>query len=197
MDCATLKQSIRTELLLQKKQLSPAERQRKSQVISESVRRLQAFQTAQFVQLYLSNETEVETTPLFHLARRLKKQIVVPLIDLKNKILTFSELTRLGPDILEFGPFGIPQPRLPFQKKRQVDEIDLWIIPGVGFDRTGNRLGYGGGYYDRILHQVKNPVIGLAFDLQIIDHVPIEATDRPVDCIITEKRTIECREAKR
>ena len=197
MDCATLKQSIRTELLLQKKQLTPEERQRKSQVISESVHRFHAFQAAQFVQLYLSNETEVETTPLFHLARRLKKQIVVPLIDIKNKTLTFSKLTRLGPDILESGPFGIPQPRPAFQKKMQVDEIDLWIIPGVGFDRAGNRLGYGGGYYDRILHQVKNPVIGLAFDLQIIDHVPIEATDRPVDYIITEKRTIECREAKR
>ena len=117
----------------------------------------------------------------------------MPIIDVKHQRLFFSELTSLHPDSLEIGPLGIQQPKSTFQKKVTKNDIDLWVIPGIGFDLFGNRLGYGGGYYDKVLKGVRATVIGLAFDVQVVDKLPVESTDCPVDQIMTETRTILCR----
>ena len=68
--------------------------------------------------------------------------------------------------------------------------VNLAIIPAVGFDVHGNRLGRGGGFYDRLLSKLKCPKIGVCFDLQIVDSLPVEAHDAKVDLIVTEKRII-------
>ncbi len=152
------------------------------------------FQGAESIQFYLSMRDEVSTGFLIDTAQRLKKRIVVPLLGSESELLTFSELRSMEPETLEEGPFGVIQPRRPFQKKVMVKEIDLWVIPGIAFDKKGNRLGYGGGYYDRILYQHQKPVIGLAFDIQLVPQLPAEPTDVPVDFIMTETQTIVCRE---
>jgi len=82
-----------------------------------------------------------------------------------------------------------------------IADIDLVIVPGVVFDKSGHRIGYGHGYYDRFLDNLekinKNAVkVGLAYDFQIADKVPIEKHDVPVDKIVTEKRIIRCNTAK-
>lgn len=186
------KESIRAELRLLRKGIGTAERHKKSQAVTELLLQLQHFQKAQVIHLYLSYATEVETGSLFSLARRGKKRIIVPVMDVNSKSLRFSELNMLSSDILEKGPFGIRQPYPEFQKEVDPAIIDLWIVPGLGFDPQGNRMGYGGGYYDRALQGRKTTVVGLAFERQILPHLPLEATDVPVDYIITEKRTIVC-----
>ncbi len=158
-----------------------------------SLLQLKHFREARTIQLYLSYATEVETSPIFHFARRKNKQIAVPVINVKLPTLQFSELDALSPHMLEKNPLGISQPRLEFQKEVDPKIIDLWIIPGLAFDLQGNRLGYGGGYYDRALQGIKQPVLGLAFEMQVIPHLPVETTDVPMDYIITEKRTIVCK----
>lgn len=193
MQHTTQKQLIRAELRLLRKGISTAERHKKSQAVTELLLQLQHFQKAQVIHLYLSYATEVETGSLFSLARRKNKRIVVPVMDISSKSLHFSELNTLRPDILEKGPLGILQPYSNFQKEVDPATIDLWIVPGLGFDPQGNRLGYGGGYYDRVLQRRKTTVVGLAFEIQILPHLPFEETDVPVDYIITEKRTIVCR----
>ncbi len=196
MDASALKRLIRLEQLLFRRQLSASDRDLKSAAITERLLCFDLFQKAGSVQLYLSSQEEVDTTSLIYAAHRLKKRIAVPVLDIKNKTLIFSKLFRIDPDIFEVGPFGISQPKPAFQKKMDMDVIDFWIVPGIAFDKKGNRLGYGGGYYDRILSQTQKPVLGLAFELQIVKDVPIESTDVPVDVIITEERTIICREAE-
>ncbi len=189
----TLKQSIRAELLLRKRALSAAERQQKSRGVLQLLLQLHQFREARVIHLYLSHATEVETDTLFHLARRMNKQVAVPVIELQKKSLRFSELKVLDSDVLEPGPFKIRQPRTDFQKRVDPKSIDLWIMPGVGFDLQGNRLGQGGGYYDHVLQNIDKPRVGLAFEIQIIPHLPVETSDVPVDYVITEKRTIVCR----
>jgi 5-formyltetrahydrofolate cyclo-ligase len=74
--------------------------------------------------------------------------------------------------------------------------MDLFVVPGVAFDDQGNRLGQGAGYYDRLLTGISEriPIVGLAFELQIVERVPTNDHDIRVDWIITEKRLIKCRE---
>lgn len=194
MQYTRLKQSIRAELLLRKHALSALERQKKSRAVSQLLLQLPQFQEARLIHLYLSYDAEVETNMLFHIARGMNKQVAVPVINPTSKSLLFSELDKLTSRVLEQGPLKIPQPRPAFQKKIDPQTIDLWIIPGVGFDPQGRRLGQGGGYYDRALQGINKPVVGLAFEIQIMPHLPVEATDIPVDYIITENRTILCKE---
>ncbi|VAX33092.1 5-formyltetrahydrofolate cyclo-ligase [hydrothermal vent metagenome] len=187
------KKSIRKKLQLERRGVGATERQRKSQAIMAFLLQLDPFRKARTIQLYLSYATEVETSPIFHFARRKNKQIAVPILDRAHCALQFSELNTLSPHMLEKSPLGISQPRLEFQKKIDPKTIDLWIIPGLAFDPQGNRLGYGKGYYDRALQNIQQPVLGLAFEIQIVPHLPVETRDVPVDYIITEKRTIVCK----
>lgn len=89
---------------------------------------------------------------------------------------------------LETGPYGIQQPKeSPETGSVDVSDIDLVIVPGVAFDRQNNRLGRGQGYYDRFLKKMpaRTPLIGLAFDFQIVDHLPHrQGQDIPVSCVL-------------
>jgi len=90
--------------------------------------------------------------------------------------------------------FDIKEPKKKYIKEHDPKDIDLVIVPGVGFDTNGNRIGYGFGYYDSFLSETKQeiPFIGLAFDFQIQDEIPCDESDKFIDKIITNKRIIEC-----
>ncbi|MFQ5596977.1 MAG: 5-formyltetrahydrofolate cyclo-ligase [Nitrospiria bacterium] len=196
LDIAASKKALRQELHLVRKEISLSARQEKSKEISKRLITSDSFQAARSIQFYLANAVEVETVSMIQEALRLKKRVAVPVLTSKMEEIYFSELTEFNPDHLETGPYGIPQPRPAFQKHLALEAIDLWVVPGLGFDMQGNRLGYGSGYYDRALHRSQNKAVGLAFDRQIVKHLPVEATDRPVDLVITETRTIICMESK-
>ena len=99
-----------------------------------------------------------------------------------SQLLSFDEL--------EPGYYGILTPKKEFIRYIDPKEIDLIIVPGAAFDRQGYRVGFGGGYYDRFLTDLNCMKISIAFGLQIVDKVPREGHDLPVDMIITEKETI-------
>jgi 5-formyltetrahydrofolate cyclo-ligase len=95
---------------------------------------------------------------------------------------------------LEVGAYNILEPRQDTIKEIPIESIDLILVPGVVFDIHGNRIGHGKGYYDRLLNDTQNiPHVGLAFGFQIVDAVPVEGHDLPVDIIVTEERIIECK----
>jgi len=95
---------------------------------------------------------------------------------------------------LSIGAYGILEPARSQIVPIEPNTIDLVIIPGIGFDKTGNRMGHGKGYYDRFLPLAKKAIrIGLCFEFQIKDQIPTEPSDQKVDYIITEERIITCK----
>ena len=197
MDNASKKKDIRARFLLQREALPQKDRLEKSRLISDRFLRSTEFRAAQSIHFYLAAPSEVQTDEMIRSALRLNKRVAVPIIDSANRSIALSEWAAFDREKLQPGPFGILQPRPEFRKEVKLEKIDLWVIPGVAFDLSGNRLGFGGGYYDRLLVRAKGVVIGLAFEAQISSELPVIHTDRKVDMIITEGRTIFCGGRKR
>lgn len=186
----TDKKEIRAGFLLRRKALSSEECRLKSGEIAKRFLASPEFNAAQTIHFYLAMAAEVQTDEMIREALRMKKRVVVPLVQPETKSLALSELIELHPSKLQPGPYGISEPRLEYRKKVDPREVELWVVPGVAFDETGNRLGFGGGYYDRLLSSARGRKVGVAFEFQVLNRLPIEETDHPVDLIMTEKRTI-------
>jgi 5-formyltetrahydrofolate cyclo-ligase len=149
------------------------------------------FARAGSVLAYASFRSEVQTRALLTQILQIGKRLYLPVIA-PDKRLSIAPLASLSQ--LALGPFDIPIPGGVEPIDPKLAEIDLIIVPGVAFDERGARLGYGSGYYDRFLSQFGSdtPVIGLAFDTQVVAEIPEEPGDRRVDMIVTDKRIIHC-----
>jgi 5-formyltetrahydrofolate cyclo-ligase len=166
----------------------------KSEAIRANLFSLKEVREASLIHFYISMGREVETRPMIQEAISLGKQIAVPVVVPEARDLLLSELTK--DSLLVPGPLGALQPRADQIHPIKLAEIDLMLLPGVGFDRYGHRLGWGLGYYDRLLgHPPKKPmpIIALAYELQLVEQIPVTEQDRTVDKIVTEERVIDCR----
>ena len=147
---------------------------------------MQEFQKAKIILFYASFNGEVKTFEMMNEAQKLGKTIGLPRIsEDKGGILPVSVVS-LAHD-LEQGDYGIKQPKSDPAKVLNKDSLDLVIVPGIAFDQNNNRLGRGGGYYDRFLAELSPdiPTIGLAFDFQIVDMLSLqEGHDMPVSCVL-------------
>jgi len=192
-DLISQKRDLRKTLLLQRENFPLELRHVKSTEIGHRLFETASFNQAKTIQFYLAMPDEVQTLAMIRQAQMANKKIAAPVIRKEMDCLSFFQLTETDP--LVIGRYGICEP--PSNRLREIvpQEIDLWILPGVAFDRNGNRLGLGGGYYDRALERVTAPLIGLAFEFQVVDAVPISLTDRRMDQIITETETIYCKGA--
>lgn len=124
------------------------------------------------------------------LRRLLSSGIIVCLPWVDGPVLGLGAIGDLEADV-EPGWRGVREPRVP-RRPVQPRRIDAVIAPGVGFDEHGNRLGYGGGHFDRLLGRLRPgvPVIGVAFEAQVVSRLPVAPHDHPVDVVITPKRTL-------
>jgi 5-formyltetrahydrofolate cyclo-ligase len=139
----------------------------------------------------VSYDNEVYTHEMIKELLTSKKNIVVPIACKKNRSLTLSKLDKW--DDLSVGSYNILEPKKDSISEINLDCIDLIIVPGVGFDEKGNRIGHGKGYYDKLLKNSKQVTsIGLSFECQILKSIPTGVYDIPVDKIVTEKRIISC-----
>lgn len=167
-----------------KKEYSPACLSARS---LEALNRLEAvdlFRQAKSVSLYHALPGEVETTAF--IAQWAKaKTIFLPAVEGNNLSLHPYK----GTHTLRSGAFGIMEPER--EESFPAEQIDLIILPGIAFDRQCNRLGRGKGYYDRLLTTLPVPKIGLCFDFQLLDEIPVEPFDIPMDMVVTDKESIE------
>ncbi len=135
---------------------------------------------------FASFRSEVDTVPMIRQALQSGKRILLPKV--KGNALELFEITDLDADMAS-GAWGIPEPRT--GKPGHLEDVDLMVVPGAAFDERGNRIGYGAGYYDKLLPAFKGMTVALAFEEQIVLNVPVDAHDVPVRKIVTEKRIIQ------
>ncbi len=139
---------------------------------------------------FASFRSEVETGPMIRHALASGKRVILPKVS--GKELALFEIRDLDKDVAP-GAWDIPEPVT--SHPAELAEIDLIITPGAAFDERGNRLGYGAGFYDRILSAFTGTTIALAFEAQIVPEVPTDEHDIPVKKIVTEKRVITAHSA--
>ena len=187
-----MKNEIRKKLLLIRKNLSFDEVLDKSKIIKNKLFKMNDFKQASTILFYVSYNNEVYTHEMIKEQLTGKKTIVVPIADKKNRSLSLSKLENW--DDLTIGAYNILEPKKERIKEVNIESIDLIIVPSVGFDEKGRRIGHGKGYYDKLLKNSKHASsIGLSFECQIVKRIPTEIFDIPVDKIVTEKRIINCR----
>jgi 5-formyltetrahydrofolate cyclo-ligase len=158
---------------------------------------LEAFGHAGVVMLYMPMANEIDLTPIAVRCFRDSKTVCVPKVDWEHRDMDAVEVTSLDDDVLDCDEHGVRvvpkncRPILP-------GLIDLAIVPAVALDARGNRLGRGGGYYDRFLARLKPSVttVGLVFDQQIVDAVPTAKHDLAVDIIVTDRRVTMAKAAR-
>ncbi|HSW35857.1 MAG TPA: 5-formyltetrahydrofolate cyclo-ligase [Candidatus Limnocylindrales bacterium] len=185
------KRAVRKQILQIRDRLLPEEIKDKSSSIGRNLMSLPAYQNARTMMFFISFGSEVYTRSMVEESIKQGIQTLAPKAVPETRELIPSKIIDWDGD-LKPGAYGIPEPRAETLRPVDPAAIDLLIVPGVAFDLEGNRLGYGGGYYDRFfpLLRSKVPLVALAFELQILPQVPMEKWDRKVDYIITENRII-------
>lgn len=186
------KKIIREKVLERRAKLSKNDHIKFSKDIINQIFDSPHYKNAKTIMTFISFSDEVDTHDFIKKSISDGKMIVVPITFPKTKELKPSHVKDFNE--LEEGYYNILTPKKEFVRFIDPQEIDLVIVPGVGFDKSGYRVGYGGGYYDRFLSKLPTVVtIAIAFDLQVIDKVPKEDFDIPVDYIFTEKEIIKCK----
>ena len=149
---------------------------------------LPEYARAQTVMYYIDVRAEVRTRHALPAALASGKRIVVPYcVDGELELFHLESM-----DELETGMYGILEPRADLrevaEKKVEVTELDLIMVPGVGFDRQGGRMGHGKGYYDKLLEHARpdTPLVALAFECQMFPSIPTQAHDVYMDKVVTE-----------
>ena len=167
-----------------------SERSRLTDLVEETLFALTEVASARSVLLFYSFGTEVPTKGMAGRLVSAGKRLLFPYLTEEGVM----EAAEVGPgDSLEPSEYGPSEPG----NRVAVDpaEIDLVIAPGLAFDRDGHRLGYGGGHYDRYLGRThpNAPRIGVGFSLQMVEQVPVEPADEPVDIVVTDQEAFDAR----
>jgi 5-formyltetrahydrofolate cyclo-ligase len=189
----TDKSRLRTALL-KKRDAIPAEvRRAKDRLIRDRLLSLDEIKGANLIFFFASFRSEVDTLEPMRSLLAEGRRVVLPKVARENHLLLLYEVK--GLEELVPGYMGIPEPSVLTEERAvAVNEIKAVVIPGAGFDREGNRIGYGGGYYDRLLSSLGSnvPVIAPAYEEQVVDSVPSEPHDIKVSMIVTDRRVIQC-----
>lgn len=157
------------------------------------------YKNANKIFIYVSYSSEIDTKKIINKILEEGKRIFVPRTENKTKSMDAIEITSL--DDLEESRYGILEPSID-KESINPNELDLIVVPGVAFDCCGGRIGYGAGYYDRYFKKIneKNLVrvkkIALAYEMQILNRIPMNEFDMTIDYIMSENQVINCKSEK-
>ena len=181
------KKALRQKLLERLLDLTEQELRRRSKNVEEKLSNLSIYKNAKVIMGYYPLKGEVDILGKIR-EDFASKRFCFPVMDLKGKRLRIFEVRNLDKDFI-FGPFGVKEPDTKITKEVNIKEIDLIIVPGLGFDREKNRLGRGAGFYDRFLSDIETSTqkVGIAFDFQILSNLPTNLSlDQKVDVVVGE-----------
>jgi len=162
-------------------------RKKISKIIAEKFLDTVYYTNSSNILIYYPFRSEVDVTIIIKEALKDRKNIILPRTsDHRLKLFYVNDLEKQ----LEKGAYGIMEPTASLCRPAKISDIDLAVVPGVGFDKNLNRLGYGGGFYDKLLLNIPDTVkkIALCFDIQVVDRIPVSKNDIKVDLLITNTR---------
>ncbi len=191
LDQATLKQQIR-EQAHANRNAQPDKDEVSRQIVARFMA-LPEYAAARTIMFYVDVRSEVRTRNDLANALQTGKRIVVPYcVDGELELFHLESM-----DELELGMYRILEPRADLrsvpEKRINVEDLDLIMVPGVGFDRRGGRTGHGKGYYDKLLEHARldTPLIALAFECQLFPEIPMQSHDMFMDKVVTEQTSYE------
>lgn len=180
-----MKTRLRSEKMLERLNHHPEKKKLKDDCITKKLSQLAEFKKAGTILFYLPIHGEVDLRALFG-KFALNKKFILPRVK-DEKTLHLFHIDNL--EDTEPGSFKIPEPKLHLPGAA-ASEIELALVPGIAFGKNGHRIGYGKGFYDRLLKKLGCPKIGIAYDFQMVENIPAERHDTPMDIIVTEKRIL-------
>ena len=188
------KQSIREVIRKRRDSMTVTEVEQKSAAIAAKLLQLEEYIGAKTVLFYAAKGNEVRTKELIEKALQKGKKVLLPITNIAAQELEVSEVNDYNSD-LKKGAFGIMEPKRKQEVRANEGKIDIAIVPGVVFDKQGDRLGYGLGYYDKLLRRLRENnrallCIALAYDFQLVERLPTDHYDQKVDTVITENGII-------
>ena len=184
-----IKDEQRRELRQVLASMSTQDRQEASQAICAHLSSIPSIATADTILAYLPLAEEVDLTYLLTAWIEESRTVCVPIVTWENKTMQAGLLPTLDGESLIERKYGLREPCDP--QSVPVDTIDVMLVPALGFDRGGGRLGRGGGYYDRYLNNHRSPiVIGVAFDCQMLESIDREEHDQLMTAVVTPSGVI-------
>lgn len=185
MNLKDAKKNLRQVIAQRKQTITPSEKKALSLQALSKLEQLVLFETAEKILLYHALPDELQTVSFLEKWES-KKQLFLPVVNGENLLI---KPYRKGETVT--GSFGIAEPIGGCCV--QPETIDLAVIPGVAYSRNGMRLGRGKGFYDKLLTHLSCPCIGMCFELQLSEEIPVEPHDKPMDILITPERIIYCK----
>jgi 5-formyltetrahydrofolate cyclo-ligase len=185
------KMKLRKLILARRKELSESDAELSSRLVQAAFIATKEFRKSKVLGLYAPVHKEVATWTVLEAALSSAKTVIYPAV--AGNELEFRRI--LKPDMLRKGGFGIPEPDT-LCDLHDPRDADLIVIPGIAFDQTGKRIGYGKGYYDRALHHLEGQgkLVGFCYDFQMVTAIAGEPHDVMMDMVITDKRVIRPRD---
>lgn len=180
------KEEIREDIRRKIEAQDPQALAKRSSRIQKTLYKQRVFQESRCLFITLPLRGEVDTLPVVERCFSMGKRVVVPKVNAKSGELDLYEIKDLESSVAK-GRWRILEPVPGKAREVSTDEVDCFILPGVAFDRFGNRLGRGGGYMDRLLSRVRDgaATLGLAFSFQVMDALPLGPYDRPVGAVLS------------
>lgn len=184
------KAMLREQGLAERRSLSLRERREKSVQIRDHLKQLAAFERASLVLTYVgAKDGEVETLPLITTLTQGGRRVAVPSIVTRG-FMIWRQIS--GIEQFYGSRFGIPEPRKECPEIKKIPTDAVILVPGILYSPSGYRIGYGGGYFDRFLKSFPGTSVGVAFQMQVMNRLPIESHDIPVDYLVTEMDILDC-----
>lgn len=188
-----MKQTLRQSIIAARSKIPDSERRALSALIAQRLMALDAYRVAGTVLGYMNFGAEFAASAWVQQALSDGKRVLLPKVNRASNELDLYQVTDLQRDVAP-GLWDIPEPLPERCAAARLDEADFILLPGVAFGRDGARLGYGGGFYDKLLARPNHcpALVAAAYSLQVAANIPQEATDRKVQWLVTEYETIEC-----
>lgn len=186
---ANLKAVLREQIRARMKSISPTQRELAAAQICPRLKETTIWRAAKSVLFFAPLPDEPDVWPLLAEALAANKIVALPSFVPGTTTYTARRIVDPARDLV-IGKFGIRE-GADLSPEMELNQLDLVLVPGVAFDSHGWRLGRGKGFYDRLLAGVRGTKCGVAFDEQLVDAVPVEPLDIPLNCILTPTRWIE------